>query len=356
MNSRFSRNWLVLPVLSCAFVVGCGGDDDDSGGEPAESGGGGGLGGQGTGGAAVSGTGGLPDDDYMSEAFTLEDSDGVFTLQHGDVTMAVTSDQGGRILSFTVAGTETLVQEGDAAEHGSTFWPSPQVWGWPPAVNIGEIDPDPYRAAVEGQRLILTSENNAFLGVVVTKTFAPCESAAGVLGLAVTYTIESTTSSPLTHAPWEITRAAGGVVFYPEGPGGLLEKSTLAPESALGHSFYTYDATGLEGVPKIFADGADGWLAWATAGASSDGTLVIKSFEDIPQSAFALNEAEVEIYADPSGDYMEVEQQGAARLLQLGERLSWRVEWYGALVPAAVTVENGSQELIDLVTTTLGAR
>jgi hypothetical protein len=292
----------------------------------------------------------------MSDDFSLEESGGVYTLTHGEVAMVVTTEQGGRVLSFTVAGAETLVQEGEAAQHGSTFWPSPQIWSWPPAISIAEIDPNPYSAAVQPQRLILTSENNTFMGAIVTKTFGPAESATGVLGFAVTYTIENTNQSPLAYAGWEISRAASGVVFYPEGPGGVLAKSSLMPESVIGHGWYAYDATSLTGVPKIFADGSDGWLAWGAAGAASEGTLVVKSFEDIPASAFATNEAEIEIYADPSGEYMEVEQQGPFVSLQPGEILTWRVEWYGATVPATVTVESGSQALVDLVTTTLGAR
>lgn len=354
---------LLLAVSLTALglcLSGCGGgeetagDSDSSGGSSSASGGS--SGGNGTGGEIVSGVGGALVDDYMSDAFSLEESGGTFTLEHGDATMIVTPDQGGRILSFTVLGSETLVQEGEAAEHGSTFWPSPQNWGWPPATNIAEIDPNPYVASTSPQRLILTSDNNSFLGVTVTKTFGPAESQAGVLGFAVTYTIENTSAVQLTYAGWEISRAASGVVFYPEGPGGVLEKSSLTAQSALGHGWYTYDATGLEGVPKIFADGSDGWLAWAAEDDFGAGTLVVKAFEDIPVSSFATGEAEIEIYADPSGEYMEVEQQGPADLLQPGDMLSFRVEWYGASVPATVTIEDGSQALVDLVTATLGTR
>lgn len=260
----------------------------------------------------------------------------------------------GRITSFIVSETETLVQEGEAAEYGSTFWPSPQVWSWPPATSIAEIDPEPYQVSVGEQRLVLTSENNDFMGAIVTKTFAPAESAAGALGFSVTYTIENTNASPFTSAAWEISRVGSGVTFYPEGPGGLLENATLIPESAIGHGWYEYDPSGLEGVPKIFADGANGWIAWALGDTGADGAVVIKSFPDIDVSSFAMNEAEIEIYADTSGDYMEVEQQGPAVLLEPGEILHWRVEWYGTSVPDGVAIETGSRGLVDAVVTTLG--
>lgn len=350
---------LVLSLSSgCVFLSGCGGDEDGGGNSTATGGaaasGGGPSGGSGSGGA-TSQAGGSPPHGDTSGAFSLVESGGAYTLEHGNVVMVVTPNQGGRILSFTVAGSETLVQEGEAPEHGSTFWPSPQNWGWPPATDIAEIDPNPYAAVMEPQRLILTSDNNPFLGAVVTKTFGPAASRAGVLGFAVTYTIQNTSASEITCAGWEISRAKRGVVFYPEGQGGLLETSTLIPQSALGHAWYTYDAVGLEEVPKIYADGGGGWLAWAAHGLEGDGTLVVKSFADVLPGSFAMGEAEIEIYADPSGDYMEVEQQGPLTMLQAGQILSWRVEWYGAPVPASLAVQNGSHALLDLVQTTLGA-
>ncbi len=349
-------------ALGAAVLGGCSGEDDEgAGGESTAtggadgSGGDAGSGGDGSGGDTPASSGGSPPEDtYMSDAFSMTETDGEYVLEHGDVTMRIDPMVGGRIIGFSVSGTETLVQEGEAAEYGSTFWPSPQIWSWPPATSIAEIDPEPYSVSEGEQRLVLTSENNNFMGAIVTKTFAPAESDAGAFGFSVTYTIENTNASPLTYAAWEISRVGSGVTFYPEGPGGLLEKSTLTPESALGHGWYEYEAADLQGVPKIFADGKNGWLAWALGEAGAGGAVVIKSFPDIEPSSFAMGEAEIEIYADVSGDYMEVEQQGPAVLLQPGETLYWRVEWYGTGVPDGVVVETGSQGLIDAVVTTLG--
>lgn len=287
----------------------------------------------------------------MSETFSITEADDLYTLVHDDLTMVVAPNTGARIISFLVDGVETLVQEGGAAQYGTTFWPSPQIWGWPPTASIPEIDIWAYTASEEDQRLTLRSEPNLNLGLSVTKTFGPAESESGSLGIAVTYAIKNEGDAVASFAAWEVSRVASGVVVYPTGPGGVLESSSLMPNDSIGHSFYTYDATDLMGVPKIFADGSDGWLAWANGGA--EGTLVIKSFPDIAASEFAPEEAEIEIYADPSGDYMEVEQQGPYIELDPGAHLTWTVEWYGAAVPAPVTVENGSQTLVDLITQTL---
>jgi hypothetical protein len=218
-------------------------------------------------------------------------------------------------------------------------------------VSIGEIDAEPYAVSEAEQSLLLTSETNGYLGCIVEKRFAPAESSSGTLGIAVTYTIQNENSVSFGYAPWEISRVASGTVVYPSGPGGQLAQSTLTLQDALDHSWYTYDAEGLEDVPKVFADGSDGWLAWAQAG--SPGALVIKSFEDISSAQFAEGEAEIEVYADPSGDYMEVEQQGAFEEIAPGARLTWTVVWLGVPVDSSVTVEVGSQGLINLIESTL---
>lgn len=348
---------VLSPVCACSSD---GGDEESS--NSSESDGGASAGGDvgSTGGSDDEGTGGgtggsaeIDIPQIMSESFSMSEAEGRYTLSHGDVTMTIDPARGARITSFTVSGQETLVQEGSAAQYGTTFWPSPQIWTWPPTASIPEIDSEPYAVTEGQQRLTLTSEMNGYLGVIVTKTLTPARSESGSLGIAVTYTIQNGNSVAFGFAPWEVSRVGSGVVFYPQGPGGVFDQSSLQPESALDHGWYTYDPSGLEDVPKIFADGEDGWMAWAQPADLGVGAMVVKAFPDISQIDFADGEAEIEIYADPSGEYMEVEQQGAFQELAPGGAFNWTVSWYGAAVPESVSVESGNQQLIDLAVGTL---
>lgn len=345
---RGMARWVTLPLLMGLANAACSEEEpnDDpeeevpsSGGSPAAGG-------------SMSSSGSTGGTIQTVDEFSISESAGVYTLVHGGVTMVVDPGNGGRITSFGVDGVETLVQEGAAAQYGSTFWPSPQTWEWPPSSSIAEIDSQPYSVAEGAQSLVLTSAADNHLGAVVTKTFAAAQGTSGALGISVTYTIENASEQSFGAAPWEVSRVAGGTVVFPAGPGGELEQSTLSAQTVGNHSFYTYDATDLSEVPKILADGSNGWLAWADDAGSSK-TLVIKAFDDISPAQFADGEAEIEIYADPSGSYMEVEQQGAFEELAPGASLSWTVIWLGVSADPSVSIEVGSESLVDLIENTL---
>src|SRR5690606_2101309 len=142
------------------------------------------------------------------------------------------------------------------------------------------------------------------VGLTVKKVFAPTHAESGVPAISVTYTMTNTSASTIQASGWEISRVgSGGMAFFPTGPGGQLAISMLSGTVMGAHTWYPYDPTCLSDVPKIFADGSDGWLAWSTGEA-----VVIKSFPDVPAANFAPSEAEIEIYAkpDPGGIYFEV--------------------------------------------------
>ena len=283
-------------------LVGSGGDPNGSGGLIGTGGmpGSGGTGGSdGSGGGELTGgspgaggdvgSGGSP----PVPTYTLSEAGGFYTYSVGDSSMTINPADGGRVTSFIAQGHETLVQPGgSAAEDGSVFWPSPQSLfplpdNWPPPP---EIDSDPYTVLVSDDQLTLTSPNSAALGLTVTKLFAPAHSVSGVPAISITYTMTNTGASALDVAGWEISRVASGMAFFPTGPEGQLPSSTLSGTEIGAHTWYTYDATGLMDVPKIFADGSDGWLAWSTGEA-----ITIKSFPDIALSEFAPSEGEIEI-------------------------------------------------------------
>lgn len=316
----------------------------DSGGTP--SGGGSGSGGETTGGSPGSGgdegTGGSP----PVPTYTLSETGGVYTYSVDGFSMVIDPTDGGRVTNFVVGQNETLVQPGVVEQDGSVFWPSPQtLFDWPPPV---EIDSGVYAAQATGDALTLTSPNSPDLGLTVTKLFVPTHSASGVPAISTTYTMTNTGAAALEIAGWEISRVVAGRAFFPTGPQGVLPASTLEGTAISDYTWYSYDSTGLMDVPKILADGSGGWLAWSTGAA-----VVVKSFPDLDFADFAPGEGEIEIYANPNGEYFEVEQQGPLESIAPGASASWTVVWIGVPIPEGADTSEGSVDLIGLVTSSL---
>ncbi len=267
----------------------------------------------------------------------------LFTVTSGDLEMVIDSAFAGRIISFKIAGHETLVQEGEAGAFGSTFWPSPQTWPWLPGPGAA-LDEDAYSAVLGQNEVTMTSASDAALRITVTKKFAPV--AAGIL---VTYGIRNDDEADEVIAPWEISRLSGGVAFYQPGPGGVVKEdggTALAPESG-GYRWFSYPEAEVN--VKHFADGS-GWLAAAVPETSGVPPLVVfKEFADVAPGDFAEGEAEIELYGDGSGTFYELEQQGARQTLQQGASLSWQVLWKGMTLAPGSDVSPGSSALIAAV-------
>jgi hypothetical protein len=95
----------------------------------------------------------------------------------------------------------------------------------------------------------------------------------------------------------------------------------------------------------MIADGTGGWLAHV------DGNfIVVKKFQDTPASGAAMNEAEIEIYASGSANYIEVEQQGAYGPVSQDTGVTWTVTWFVRRLPDTITPSVGNQMLVDYVT------
>lgn len=259
-----------------------------------------------------------------------------WTLKSADRSLSV-SRFGGRILSFCIHNRNVLLDSG--IQTGSTFWPAPQVlWQWPPPP---VLDHEPYSIISRSSRHIdMCSGIDSALGIQLHKSFSLQK-----MGARLEYTIHNVSADIVTMAPWEISRVPGGLTFYaaaskPEA------QSTCAAEYAAGHYWYAYQPRGLTGIPKIFANRTDGWLANV-----HNRQLFLKRFPSVAVDEVAPSEAEVEIYAhaDTAQPYVEVEQQGPFKAILPDRRLHWTVEWILAEVPARVDVSVGSPGLLDLV-------
>jgi hypothetical protein len=114
----------------------------------------------------------------------------------------------------------------------------------------------------------------------------------------------------------------------------------------LGHTWCAFADTDGEG--KLFADGTGGYLAYALGD-----RLLVKQFQDVPASAAAPGEAEIELYVNAGHDYVEVENQGAYASIAPGQTVRWRVVWYARKLPAAVTPTSSRADLVAFVAKTL---
>ncbi len=275
----------------------------------------------------------------------IDRGDGKLVLELGSTRLTVTPEHGGRITSLRYAEQELLTSTGAANfedAFGSTFWPSPQRWEWPPPP---ELDTEPYEVTIDpAGSITLVSKPHEGTQLRVTKTLRADLTREA---LELTYAMTNIGSEPVSWAPWEITRMpADGLAFWPSG-GAPFGDKPLAFQDAHGHTWCRPSAT--EGEGKLFADGgAGGYLAYALGQ-----YILIKQFTDLPASQAAPGEAEVEIYVNEHHDYAEIENQGAYVAIAPGATTAWKVVWYVRALPSGTSAAEPHADLVAFVTRTL---
>jgi hypothetical protein len=286
--------------------------------------------------AAPAGAGGAGAAGAVAEP-TLEIRGDLHNFKLGRRSFIVDAAHGARITRFGLDDTNLLTgPEVDMLNYGSTFWPSPQDrWGWPP---VPELDSEPYDFA---EALFqFKSRPGMRAKVSVTKVV---DSLIGEDTVEITYGLTNEDSAAASWAAWEITRvAAGGLSFFPTGERKVNTQLSVVDQG--GISWFQHDPMKISGEGQKFTgDGAEGWLAHV-AGRS----LLIKKFVDVPADAQApAPEAAIALYA--ARGYVEIEPQGPYTELMPGESLTWKVRWIVAELPAQLSAELGSQELVEFV-------
>jgi hypothetical protein len=251
-------------------------------------------------------------------------------IELGDLAIEVDAVDGGRIVEFSLGGRSVVVPKSESAQaYGSSFWPSPQKdWDWPPPA---ELDALPWSVSIEGAVLVLESRTNHELGLSATQRIEVLPEKRAV---SIELTLHNRGASPRSVAGWQNTRTRpGGLTFYPSGSA-ALPPSAFALEPEGGIAWFDHDPRTDARKGKLFADGEEGWIAHV------DGDLLfVKVFPPVPRDEQAPGEAEVEIYVDPAGGFVEVEQQGPYVRLEPGHAARWRCHWL--LAP----VEPGARRL-----------
>jgi hypothetical protein len=259
----------------------------------------------------------------------------------GEAILEVDAAQGARVTAFRIGDEDILLGPAiNALNFGSTFWTSPQSqWGWPPPP---EIDSVPYQISLSEGAVSFAGPPSRALGLAVTKTFSVD---AGREAAVIRYAIQNRADEPRTVAPWEISRhRTGGLTFFPTGDG-VEPPSTLAVHQAEGATWFSYHAPSITDHQKLFAHGAEGWIAHLDVARRM---LLVKTFPEITRADQAPGEAQIELYADPDHTYIEVEEQGPYRQIAPGEEAAWTVTWRLRRVTPATAIHAGSRDLLGL--------
>ncbi len=251
------------------------------------------------------------------------------------LSFAIDPGDGGRPVELALDGHNVLVERAPGCPaYGSSFWPSPQRdWDWPPPA---AFESRPWQARLDGDALVLESEIEAALGLSATQRVRPAPR-----GVCFEYTLTNHGRARRSVAAWQNSRVRpGGLTFHPNA-GPKLAGSTLVIEPLGGVAWLRHDPATMTANAKSFADGAEGWLAHL------DGDLLfLKTFPDVPREKQAPTEAEVEIYVDHTGLFVEVEQQGPYIALEPGESSVWTTRWQLVRAPQGLPLEAGSTELL----------
>ena len=152
-------------------------------------------------------------------------------------------------------------------------------------------------------------------------------------------------------APWEVTRVPGGYTFYPTTGNQIRNDLETSVRDGITWYFYQADELSDGNSHKVLEDAAEGWIANVNPGT---GLLFIKSYPDISAAHFAPNEAEIELYASPRQNYIEIEQQGAYTTIPPMSSTDWTVTWYLQHIGAINIIGIGNAEMVRRARATQG--
>ena len=257
--------------------------------------------------------------------------------------LSIDQNYGARIISLKYYGKELLSPYTINAENfGSTLWTSPQSdWGWPP---IATFDVMPYDLNINGSELQFYSAPDKKSGFQIRKHL---KLGARDSAFIITYSIKNVSDEEKSVAPWEVTRRrAGGISFFPgDADSAILSKSNLPGVTYQdGIVWFEYDPKKILADTKLYANASEGWLANV-----QDSILFLKSFTDIPTSQLPPDQGEVEIFADGTRSYIELENHGEYMPLFPGDSVVYKMKWLVKTIPAHIDKSVGSKDLVNWV-------
>lgn len=262
-----------------------------------------------------------------------------FELKAGKTIMTI-SVGGSRIISYKYDEKEILTQVPEHENFGSTLWTAPQnEWNWPP---YDVLDNQEYQVEQADNLLKMTSSPDPKSGFQMIKTWK----VTGRQNIEIEYWIKNISEKAKSVGAWDVTRVpCGGMAFFPDGGDGKVPESKLKVSLKQdGINWISIDKTPIANHQKLFSTAKEGWLAYII-----DSILFIKKFPDIQPENYSPQHGEVEIFINKDKNYLELENHGQYQLLQPGESLSYKENWFLMPLPENVSVNPGNQELTNLV-------
>jgi len=260
-----------------------------------------------------------------------------YRIELGERALELDALDGGRIVEFSLAGRSVVLPSSESARaYGSSFWPSPQrEWKWPPPP---ELDAKPWQASSDGRAIVARSDENATYRLSASQRI---EALPTELGFSIEYRIRNHGDAPRKVAGWQNTRVRPrGLTFFPASvPAYTQSAFALAPLD--GVMWFAHAGSDDARHGKLFADGEEGWLAHVDGG-----LLFVKVFPDVRPEQQAPGEADVEIYVDPKGQFVEVEQQGPYEDVAPGSEVRWQCRWGVERLDALGPVRSGDAALV----------
>lgn len=265
----------------------------------------------------------------------------IFELKAGKSIMKISAN-GGRIISYKYGEKEILTQASEHENFGSTLWTAPQSdWGWPP---FDVLDNQEYKVIQKKKYLKMTSVPDPKSGFQMIKTWK----VIGKQSIQIEYQIKNISDQPISVGAWDVSRVpCGGLAFFPDGGEGKVPESSLNIDlQKEGINWVSIDKKPISNHQKLFSTAKEGWLAY-----SLNGLLFIKQFPDTKPENYSPQQGEVEIYINKEKSYTELENHGPYQLLQPGESLNYKENWFLIPIPEKIKTDVGNQELCDLVRT-----
>ena len=271
----------------------------------------------------------------------LRFANGKYVFQANELQVEIDPNTGGRITSFKLGNIDMLLQKSINREnYGSTLWPSPQNWPWPPPPVLDRMA---YAASIQGDTLNLSSYPDPVTGLQFSKSFWINSSKEA---LTINYTITNISNKSISVGPWEVTRVpSGGICFFPSDYLTQLPSSNLkSTYTKSGTTWFKFDQKLVDTNQKLFQGSRLGWLAHV-----NNGLLFVKQFPDVARNEVAPGQGEVEIFADEYHTYIELENHGTYAVLKPGESLHYPTIWHLKYLSSNMKPEIFNQELIQAV-------
>jgi hypothetical protein len=299
----------------------------------------------------------------------------VYTLEFGNTKFTVDPAPGGRIIEYSLDGTNVLTNAMvNPSYWGSTFWTAPEgQWmtaavstaGSPGMMIVPGFDTLPYPMTVAADNSFSGSGPNLMFANMtfnITKKFS-ADLARGAINIVYSITNQGTNMMTIGH--WEVTRVApNGLTFFPAAAAGAMPAQIANPGVVnpcvtnmngtvwLDHSKYVPGTPAQYG--KYSTDAGGGWIAHVIPGAAGAGDiLLVKAFMQIPVNTAGTGHREVEVYYRQDRSYEEIEDHHSQATFTPQQKIDWPVTWYLRRLPTSVMRTAGNQQLVDYVTNLL---